>query len=205
MSKYLLVALSLTAPLLSAAVADANGHHHDHHKSRVKATTSELVVDMVDLSSNASVGTISVTETTYGVVFTPDITGISPDASGMHGFHVHVNPSCGPSTDGEGKTVIGGAAGGHYDPGNTNSHGHPWTDNNHLGDLPAIYVDEQGQSTMPVLAPRLKLTDLQGRSLMVHMGGDTYSNTPTLGGGGMRMICGVIENKAVGAGPRAKK
>lgn len=205
MSKTLLAALSLTASLINVAVVNANGHHQDHHKTAVKAMTPGLVVDMVDLGSNTPVGTVSVTETIYGVVFTPNFTGIDPAASGMHGFHVHANPSCDPSTDDKGKKVIGGAAGGHYDPGNTNSHGYPWTDNNHLGDLPAIYVDEQGQSTMPVLAPRLKLTDLPGRSLMVHVGGDTYSNTPTLGGGGVRMICGVIGTKATGTGSKTKQ
>jgi Cu-Zn family superoxide dismutase len=42
------------------------------------------------------------------------------------------------------------------------------------------------------LAPRLKLSDLKGRALMVHMGGDNYSDKPqALGGGGARVACGV--------------
>ena len=204
MSNKLLVALSLTASLVSAA-ANANKDHHDHHEPMVKLVKPELVVNMVDLSTNTSVGTVGITQTSYGVVFTPDFAGINPEASGMHGFHVHTNPSCAPSTDDKGKKVVGGAAGGHYDPAKTNSHGHPWTDNNHLGDLPALYVDKEGESTMPVLAPRLKLADLQGRSLMVHIGGDTYSNNPALGGGGTRMICGVIDNKAVDTGSKTIK
>ena len=195
MRNKLLVALSLTASFISAA-ANANGHHHDHHEPMVKPG---LVVDMVDLSTNTSVGTVGITQTSYGVVFTPDFAGINPEASGMHGFHVHSNPSCAPSTDDNGKKVAGGAAGGHYDPAKTNSHGHPWTDNNHLGDLPALYIDKDGESTMPVLAPRLKLADLPGRSLMVHLGGDNYSNTPALGGGGVRMICGVIDTVDTGS------
>jgi Cu-Zn family superoxide dismutase len=63
----------------------------------------------------------------------------------------------------------------------------------HLGDLPALYVDAGGDSTVPVLAPRLKTSDLKGRSLMIHAGGDNYSDQPqALGGGGARMACGVI-------------
>ena len=200
----MLVALSLTASFISAAT-NANGYHHDHHEPKVKPVKPGLVVDMVDLSTNTSVGTVGITQTSYGVVFTPDFAGINPEASGMHGFHVHTNPSCAPSTDDQGKKVAGGAAGGHYDPGKTNSHGHPWTENNHLGDLPALFIDKDGASTMPVLAPRLKLADLHGRSLMVHLGGDTYSNTPALGGGGMRMICGVIDNKAVDTGSKTTR
>jgi len=45
-----------------------------------------------------------------------------------------------------------------------------------------------------VLAPRLKLADLPGRSLMVHAGGDNHADHPApLGGGGARVACGVIQ------------
>jgi Cu-Zn family superoxide dismutase len=47
---------------------------------------------------------------------------------------------------------------------------------------------------MPLLAPRLKLADIKGRSLMIHAGGDNYSDTPApLGGGGARAACGVVK------------
>ncbi|NIY58922.1 superoxide dismutase family protein, partial [Francisella orientalis] len=37
------------------------------------------------------------------------------------------------------------------------------------------------------------LEELEGHSLMIHEGGDNYSDTPKpLGGGGTRMWCGVI-------------
>ena len=63
-----------------------------------------------------------------------------------------------------------------------------------MGDLPALYVDPQGNATSPVLAPRLKMADLKRRSLMIHMAGDNYSDHPApLGGGGARVACGVIE------------
>jgi len=135
-----------------------------------------------------SVGEVVVTETSYGLVFTPNLKGLKP---GLHGFHVHTNGDCGPA-DKDGKVVPGGAAGGHYDPKSAGKHGFPWGDG-HLGDLPALYVDEQGTATTPVLAPRLKMSDLKGRALMVHAGGDNYSDTPAaLGGGGARMACGVV-------------
>jgi Cu-Zn family superoxide dismutase len=45
-----------------------------------------------------------------------------------------------------------------------------------------------------VLAPRIKVSDLKGRSLMIHAGGDNYSDSPQkLGGGGARVACGVIK------------
>src|SRR5690606_19145713 len=113
-------------------------------------------------------------------------------APGLHGFHVHENGSC-EATEKEGKAVAAGGAGGHYDPEKTGKHGSPWGDG-HLGDLPARYVDEDGNASSPVLAPRLKtLADIAGRSLMVHKGGDNHADHPQpLGGGGARVACGVI-------------
>lgn len=89
--------------------------------------------------------------------------------------------------------VAAGGAGAHYDPAATNAHGAPWGEG-HLGDLPALYVEANGSATQPVLAPRLKLSDLNGRALMVHAGGDNHSDHPAaLGGGGARVSCGVIK------------
>jgi len=91
------------------------------------------------------------------------------------------------------KPIAGMAAGGHYDPAGTAKHEGPYGQG-HLGDLPALYVGTDGNATLPVLAPRLKMTDLKGRALMIHAGGDNYSDVPApLGGGGARMACGVIK------------
>lgn len=125
-------------------------------------------------------GTITVTETKYGLLFTPNLAGLTP---GLHGFHVHQNPSC---------ENQGMAAGGHLDPSHTNKHLGPYNNQGHLGDLPALFVDENGKATLPVLAPRLKLKDIQNRSLMIHAGGDNYSDNPKMGGGGARVACGVV-------------
>jgi len=137
-----------------------------------------------------SVGSIQLEEHAHGVLFSPDLNGLEP---GLHGFHVHEHPDCGPSTNDQGETVPAGAAGGHYDPEDSGEHLGPWGEG-HRGDLPALFVDEQGRATHPVLAPRLSLSELKGRSLMVHAGGDNYSDHPSpLGGGAGRVACGVIE------------
>lgn len=132
-------------------------------------------------------GTVSATDTGYGLVLKPMLNGLPP---GIHGFHVHENPSCDPA-DKEGQAVAGLAAGGHYDPAETSRHEGPYGQG-HLGDLPALYVGPDGKADYPVLAPRLKVSDLQGRSLMVHAGGDNHSDHPApLGGGGPRIVCGI--------------
>ncbi|HTH93708.1 MAG TPA: superoxide dismutase [Cu-Zn] SodC [Rhodocyclaceae bacterium] len=152
---------------------------------------ADITVPMNVVDENGigpAAGQVTVSETPYGLVFTPKLTGLMP---GLHGFHVHENPSC-AALEKDGKKVPALAAGGHYDPGKTGHHGTPWGDG-HLGDLPPLYVAADGTATQPVLAPRLKLSDLPGHSLMIHAGGDNHSDHPMpLGGGGARIVCGVM-------------
>ncbi|WP_137168234.1 superoxide dismutase family protein [Salinimonas lutimaris] len=146
-------------------------------------------IKMTHVQSGKSAGMVKVEQTDDGLVLTPSLTGLKP---GGHGFHVHENPSC-DSAMKKGESVPAGAAGSHYDPEKTKSHGYPWAEHNHLGDLPLLYVNDKGEATTPVLAPRLDMDDLKGRALMVHEGGDNYSDSPQkLGGGGPRVACGVI-------------
>ena len=148
-----------------------------------------VALNVVDAKgTGVSVGTVRIVETRYGLVFYPMLTGLPP---GLHGFHVHENPSCAPGVR-DGVNVAALGAGGHLDPQATKRHGEPWGDG-HLGDLPGLYVASDGSASNPVLAPRLKLADVVHRSLMVHAGSDNHSDHPApLGGGGPRLACGVI-------------
>lgn len=154
------------------------------------AAASSVTLNLVDAQGiGKAVGTVTLADSPYGLVLTPALGGLPP---GMHGFHVHENPSCAPKEK-DGKMVAALAAGGHYDPTGTKKHGMPWGDG-HLGDLPALFVDAEGNASYPVLAPRLKRADVKGRSIMVHVGGDNHADHPApLGGGGARLACGVIE------------
>lgn len=136
----------------------------------------------------AALGTVRIVETPYGLAFYPELKGLPP---GLHGFHIHEKPSCAPG-EANGATVPALAAGGHLDPQGTKKHGEPWGDG-HLGDLPPLYVAADGTASAPVLGPRLKLTDVKNRALMIHAGGDNHADHPApLGGGGPRVACGVI-------------
>ena len=129
----------------------------------------------------AMLGTVTAIDTQYGLLLTPSLHGLPP---GPHGFHVHENPSCNNE---------GLAAGGHLDPKKTNKHLGPYSDEGHLGDLPLFIVNQDGKATTPILAPRLKEIDLANHSLMIHEGGDNYSDIPVkLGGGGKRLACGAM-------------
>ena len=132
---------------------------------------------------------ITISESAYGLIFTPDLKSLP---MGVHGFHIHENGSCEAGVK-DGVKVAALAAGGHFDPEKTGKHLGPYADG-HLGDLPALYVNMDGTSNNPVLAPRLKsLAQIQGHALMIHAGGDNHSDMPKpLGGGGERLVCGVI-------------
>ncbi|MGI9276115.1 MAG: superoxide dismutase [Cu-Zn] SodC [Endozoicomonas sp.] len=135
-----------------------------------------------------SIGTVTIGKTSGGVQFSPDLRDLPP---GEHGFHLHEYASC-ESGEKEGVKIPAMAAGGHYDPEHTGRHEGP-EGRGHLGDLPVLVVDEKGFATTPVVAKRLKMSDLKGRSLMIHAGGDNYTDNPPMGGGGARIACGVIE------------
>ncbi len=156
----------------------------------VVATTTVTVHAISADGVGKPIGTIRAEDSKEGLLLTVALKGLSP---GAHGFHVHENPSCGPK-DKDGKPVAGLAAGGHYDPAKTATHGGPGA-YGHIGDLPALSVDANGNANGRVTARRLKLADLKGRSIMIHEGGDNYADSPKpLGGGGGRIACGVTPN-----------
>lgn len=147
------------------------------------ADTTIPLYTTVDKGMGTTVGEVVISETKYGLLFTPRLHDL---AAGIHGMHVHQNPSCADK---------GMAAGGHFEPNKTGKHSGAYDDSGHLGDLPALTVNADGTATLPVLAPRIKhISEITGHALMIHAGGDNYADQPEkLGGGGARMVCGVIK------------
>lgn len=135
--------------------------------------------EVIAADGSTSLGQVTFEDSKYGLLIKPQLHGLP---TGLHGFHLHQHPNCADS---------GMGAGGHFDPNNTNSHQGPYGEG-HLGDLPILAVNEKGEASVPVLAPRLQTKDIQGLAIMIHAGGDNYSDTPALGGGGARIGCGKI-------------
>jgi Cu-Zn family superoxide dismutase len=171
----------LTASLI--AVLASSGFAH--------AETKTVSMNLISAEgSGAPIGTIALEDSPAGLVLKPDLKGLPP---GVHGFHLHANPSCAPGEQ-DGKMAAGIGAGGHFDPHDTHQHLGPDLPDGHQGDLPVLNVIDDGSAIGKLLAPHLKVADLAGHALMIHAGGDNYSDQPKpLGGGGARIACGVVE------------
>jgi Cu-Zn family superoxide dismutase len=179
------LATALAAPGLLGMLAVAG--------TAAPARAAETTITMHAISAagvGGDLGTIAARDTAQGLLLIPKLDKLAPP--GPHGFHLHEKASCAPGPGEDGKPAAGIAAGGHYDPQHTGKHLGPFDTAGHLGDLPPLVVEGNGTATLPVLAPRLKVKDLTGRALMIHAGGDNFSDRPAkLGGGGARIACGV--------------
>jgi Cu-Zn family superoxide dismutase len=140
-------------------------------------------------SVGRKLGTIQFEDTKKGLKITPNLQSLAP---GVKGFHIHQHPSCNAKLNAEKKWEAAGAAGAHFDPQNAAQHLGP-NKAGHLGDLPVLKVNPSGIANHAVIAPRVKLKDILGHSIIIHQNGDNYSDMPQkLGGGGPRIACGVL-------------
>lgn len=121
----------------------------------------KIEVEMKTVDNATPIGTIIFEDTPYGLLISPKLKSMRP---GLHGFHLHEKPSC---------LEQGKAAGGHYDPAQTNQHLGPYA-GGHLGDLPVLYADQSGSTTQSTLAPRLCTEDIQGHSVLIEQEMDSY-------------------------------
>jgi Cu-Zn family superoxide dismutase len=163
----------------------------------VKVTMNQISTDGV----GDAIGSITISQTKDGVNLAVDLSKLPP---GEHGFHLHEKGSCDPA-DKEGKKTAGQAAGGHWDPEATKAHKGPGG-GGHKGDLPKLVIPEGGKLKTKLPVAGLTLADVAGKTIMIHANGDNYSDTPKpLGGGGDRVVCGVVPGgaPAVPAAPAA--
>lgn len=153
-----------------------------------KVDIYQLTHDAKTQGIGAKIGTITFKDSPDGLVIITDLQGLTP---GDHGFHIHQMPAC-EGEEKDGIWVPGAAAGPHLDPKHTEHHLGPY-EHGHLGDLPVLVVDKAGKAKDTLIAPHLKVADITHHSVIIHIGGDNYSDEPKpLGGGGERIACGRI-------------
>ena len=153
----------------------------------------QATVEMHAVSADGigdQIGTVELNDDAGELTLTVDIEGLSP---GEHGFHLHEHGSCEPAANAQGQMTAALGAGGHYDPDATSHHRGPEGDG-HKGDLPVLVAGSDGRAMAELSAPRLTVAEARGKALMIHAGGDNYSDQPQpLGGGGGRVACGVVQ------------
>ena len=167
------LSISATAVLLATGVAVAQG----------------LTIDINRISEAGvgdKIGTVQISEAKDGVTFKIAVNGVP---QGRRGFHVHEKGDCRPAMK-DGKMTAGEAAGPHFDPEAKKSHKGP-NGAGHKGDLPLLNATNKGIDQTVAVA-RLKFADVQGRALVIHEGGDNYTDNPENGGGKGRIACGVV-------------
>jgi Cu-Zn family superoxide dismutase len=173
------VVTTMTMAAVSAHAADKAGK-----AAKVKVPMSFIDKDGVGKRA----GTVTLQDSKDGVTLMTDLKGLPP---GEHGFHLHEKASCDPA-DKDGQKAAGQAAGGHFDPAATKAHKGPGG-GGHKGDLPKLEVSDKGVAKGKLDVAGLKVADMEGHALMIHAGGDNYADAPKpLGGGGERIVCGVV-------------
>lgn len=180
--------ISLLSALMGVAMVGCTTSSNTSTTHKNTAPIKSIDVNAVSAQGiGQKIGTIHFQDTPQGLSISTQLSNLP---SGYHGFHIHEKGSCDPAEK-EGKMAAALAAGGHFNPQKAPEHGTP--NDGHLGDLPVLNVDSNGTANTTVIAPRLKLANVQGLAIMVHAGGDNYSDHPKpLGGGGDRIACGVI-------------
>jgi Cu-Zn family superoxide dismutase len=143
-------------------------------------------------------GVARFSQTSEGILPTVRVTvfvkGLEPDT--IHGVHIHENGSCADTT------VAFGGAGGHFDPGD---YGNSNPDTNHpfhMGDLPNLKADKNGEASFEHRTSRITLSpgpltllDGNGSAVIIHLNRD--QGIPGADGsgvsGGPRIACGTIQ------------
>lgn len=111
-----------------------------------------------------------------GVLVEAFIEGLPKTQSGFFGFHIHEGNSC---TGNDFSNT-----GNHYNPKNTP---HP----NHTGDLPPL-IYCQGGAYQAVLTDRFQVSDIIGKTVVIHDSPDDFTTQPS-GNAGVKIACGEIK------------
>lgn len=135
-------------------------------------------------NGNTAAGSVVFSQSGDKVSVKVDIRGLKPNAE--HGFHVHEKGDC---SSGDGMST-----GGHFNPTGS-SHGAHGQGAHHVGDLPSMKADANGQVKMTFESSTISIagrtSSIIGKGLIVHRDPDDYK-TQLTGNSGPRLACAVI-------------
>lgn len=131
------------------------------------------------------IGTVTFKETTKGLILTAKIRNLPTSnntcGGNFFGFHIHEGTSCTGNLEDEFADVKS-----HYNPTNCP---HP----THIGDLPPL-LENNGYAYMSVLVKKLNLSDIIGKTIIIHNIPDDFTTQPS-GNSGKKIACGIIKKK----------
>ena len=151
------------------------------------STGAGTTTQLQDVQGN-TVGDATFTPTPDGLQVQVNLTGFAAASQGEHGLHIHQVGQCEPPFE---------SAGDHFNPTGA-EHGFLSPNGPHVGDLPNIQVDADGNASYTVTTGLVtlaqgqrSLNDQDGSALILHSGPDDYHTNPS-GNSGDRIACGVI-------------
>ena len=159
--------------------------------SSIAATGAEQKSADLYNESGEAIGTVTLTDAPKGVILRIEANGLP---AGWHGMHFHETGNC--------QHPEFKSAGGHvHHSSHELVHGLLNPEANDAGDLPNVYVNEDGSLSVELYSTyvgfnasegRTALMDEDGAALIIHVNPDDYSSQP-IGGAGARIACAVIK------------
>lgn len=121
-------------------------------------------------------GTVKFYQMPGGVLVVAEAWGLPKEnPAGFFAFHIHQGADCaGPDFS---------DTGSHFNP---TGQLHP----RHAGDLPPL-LSNNGRAFLAVLTDRFSLSDIRGRTVVIHSGPDDFHTQPA-GNAGTKIACGII-------------
>ena len=141
------------------------------------------VADLSPTQGSTVNGTVTFVERSGKLMVDGHFKGLAP---GQHGIHIHEKGDC---SAGDGMS-----AGGPFNPLGK-PHADPSTKDRHAGDMPMLVAGAAGNAELTVeldvITVGAGVTDVVGKSIIVHKDPDDFKTQPT-GNSGARVACGVI-------------
>ena len=124
-------------------------------------------------------GTVYFFQADARVIVVADVSNLPEQdpCGGVFGFHIHEGTGCGGDDFAE--TM------GHYNPTGCI---HPY----HAGDLPPLFRTEKGGAWMAFLTDRFTLSEVIGKTVVIHGNPDDFMTQPA-GNSGRKIACGIIQ------------
>lgn len=123
------------------------------------------------ISGSGVQGTVCFSQRRDGVLVTVWLKGLPQTETGFFAVHIHMGGDC-------------RTPGGHWNPTEA---AHPV----HAGDLPPV-LSCRGRAIQTVLTCRFRVSDVVGRTVVIHAGPDDFRTQPS-GNPGAVLACGVIQ------------